>query len=147
VYDKATLTAGDNKFYALTFPPCSNLIVLAFPSSGSVALNMGQDSVVYPSGSGYYWGSSAGNSRPVPRSFCCGQGSPNFDANQPLFINVYANSNVTYELFIYDMNELLPAKYFYRYSTPTAQTRTRSHALDVIKETHSHAWPPVPQST
>lgn len=122
VYDKATLTAGDNKFYALTFPPCSNLIVLAFPSSGSVALYMGQDSVVYPSGSGYYWGSSAGNSRPVPRSFCCGQGSPNFDANQPLFINVYANSNVTYELFIYDMNELLPAKYFYRYSTPTAHS-------------------------
>jgi hypothetical protein len=113
VYDQITLAKGSSQYYTIYFPPCSNLVVLAFPLSGSASLYMAQNRL-YPMNSGFQWSGGVGTNVPVLQGFCCGGGNPAFDGNTPLRINVFAYTDLTVQLFVYDMSQFLPASYFYQ---------------------------------
>jgi hypothetical protein len=133
-----SLAKGDSHYYSVSFPPCANLMLVLFPSSGSGSMYLGQDGFDFPSAADNQWSSLGDGSRPVYKAYCCALGVPEFNGSRPLNINVYANSNMTYELLIYDMSELLPVTHFYRYGTRThARTHARGRPLASV---HVALW-------
>lgn len=116
VHHQMTLSQGSNQYYTLTYTPCINLALVVFPSVGSAELYMNQDQPNTTTGNAV-WSEYKGDCSPLWHEFCCYRGSQTFLADQPLYLNVIGATDVSYDLYIYDMSVPLPAKFFYKHGT------------------------------
>lgn len=111
----ATLQAGEEVNLEVLVPPCTSLAIALVMSSGDADIYATNDAALLPSPAQSYWQSHQAGGLTELLFLCCRQSGYNPFMNGPLFLNIPAITNVTFSLYVYDLDAPLPLQQFYVY--------------------------------